>query len=125
MMRMHGPVHPVLEGAMSDEEDLMPQPLMTTAIWSLAAVVGAAFLLSFSTFLLSFSIEQTFNGEVVAFKDYGAIGGGGLALLLAAVALKDVFSPLAGNQKFPRLGVVGVLSALAVCLVVYGLGLFV
>ena len=118
MMRMHGPVHPVLEGAMSDEEDLMPQTLMTTAIWSLAAVVGAAFLLSFST-------EQTVNGEVVAFKDYGAIGGGGLALLLAAVALKDVFSPLAGKQKLPRLGVVGVLSALAVYRVLYGLGLFV
>lgn len=117
-MRLRVPVHPGSESAVDAEDDLMPQPLMTTAIWSVVAVVAAAFLLSFSS-------QETVNGEVVAFKDYGAIGGGGLGLLLAAVALKDVVSPLAGKRRLPRLGILVVLSALAVYRILYGLGLFV
>ncbi len=104
---------------MSDEEeDLMPQSLVTPTISAMAAAVGASLVLSISS-------SQTLNGEVVAFKDWGAVAGGGVALLLGLVALKDVFGALAGSKRFPRLGIVAVLSGVALWRIVYGLGLLI
>ena len=101
-----------------EDDELLPQKLMTGSIWATGAALAGAFMLSITN-------QQVVNGEITSFIDYGAIAGGGLALLLAAVALKDALSPLAGRQKMPRLGIIGVLSLLAAFRLLYGLGMFV
>jgi len=102
---------------MSENDDLLPQKLMTGPIWITVACLVVAFVVSVTT-------QQTINGEIVAFKDYGALGGSAMALLFALISLKDALSPLAGSKKMPRLGLIGLLSAVAVFRLLFGMGLF-
>ena len=103
---------------MNEHDDLLPQKLMTGSLWMAAACLAGAFIVSITT-------QQTVNGEVVSFMDYGAIGGSAAAVLFALVSLKDALSPLAGSKKLPRLGLIGVLSAVAIFRFLFGMGMFV
>jgi len=104
--------------ASTDDGDLIPQSLMTPLLWVAIGAVAASFVISFSS-------TQTVNGVVVDFKDYGAAGGGGLAILLGLLSLKDALSPLAGSQKLPRLGIIAVVAVLGAYRLIHGLGLLV
>ncbi|MCB9797646.1 MAG: hypothetical protein H6741_33570 [Alphaproteobacteria bacterium] len=98
------------------DDDPLPQPLMTGPIWMAAAALALSFMVSFTN-------QRTVNGEVVEFKDWGAAGGGALALLLALPALKEALGPLAGDKKLPRLAILGLIGLGALYRLAYGLGL--
>ncbi len=99
------------------EDDLLPQALMTSAMWTTVAIVVASFV-------FSFELQTVQSGVVVVFKDYGALGGGVAALLVATGSLRDALSPLARSLRTRRLGILGILSGVAVYRVLFGLGLF-
>lgn len=103
---------------MSDTEDLVPQKLMTTAMWIMTAGLAIAFLIKITS-------VQTVGGELVAFKDYGAIAGGTMALFGALPALRDALSPLSISRKMPRLGIISLVGVLAAGRLVHGLGLLI
>ena len=103
---------------MSDTEDLVPQKLMTPSMWLMTAGLAIAFAIQVT------SVKSS-GGELVAFKDYGAITGGAMALFGSLPALKDALSPLAVSRKLPRLGIISVLGVLAAVRLVHGLGLFI
>ena len=109
---------PTLLCAMDEEEDLLPQKLMTGAMWAAAAALAASMAISIES-------SSSLNGVITEFKDWGAVAGGAAALVLSLVSLKDVFSPRAGSKRIPRLGVLAVLCVLAVWRLAHGLGLLV
>lgn len=103
---------------MSDTEDLVPQKLMTSARWIMTAGLAIAFLIKITS-------VKAVGGELIAFKDYGAIAGGSMALFAALPALRDALSPLSMSRKMPRLGIISLLGVLAADRLVHGLGLLI
>jgi hypothetical protein len=95
--------------------DLIPQKLMTRPMWASAAALVVAMTVSVSS-------SQTRDGELISFVDYGAAGGGLLALVLAAMAYTDGCGPLAAHQGLPRMVVLALISLIAAWRVLYGLG---
>lgn len=99
---------------MSDLDDAEPQlPLREFAKTPLAIAALASALLPFFVHFTSSSTRTT-NGVVVAdfFRDYPAIGGGGLAVVLGLVLLAS---------KSAAMGVKGPLAGLCVVLGAYHL----
>ncbi len=99
-----------------------PEDIQTTM---LSTRLKAALGLTAASFLVSMTSQQSSNGEITFFRDWGAIGFGGVASAVALLALRDALSSLEPQHKSKRLGLIAILCAIGTSRVLYGLGLFV
>ena len=96
---------------------IVPQNRVTPTLWALAVAVVASFV-------VSLQVVQSSQGQITSFKDYGVLLCAGAALLLAPVVLKEATSPLAQQHRAARLGMLALLSIVALARFAYGLGVF-
>jgi hypothetical protein len=93
---------------------------------SQAYLILLAWVALIASFFFSHSVSESIGGQVTSFVDYGAICGGGAALLICLIFLIVAVSAGGANQTKPNNAwlafIVGVLALLRV---LYGFGLFI
>lgn len=98
-------------------EDTLPTPLLTTALYGAAGALVASFVVKITS-------SQVIQGEVVSFRDWGAVAFGAVALLAALASLPAARSPLEPQHRTARLACIAAISVLALYRLLYGLGMF-
>ena len=99
------------------DDDTLPTPLLTTGLYVAAGALAASFVVAVTS-------VRTSNGEVVFFRDWGAVGLGAVALLAALGSVPAALSPLEAQHRLKRLAISGGIGLLASYRVLYGLGVF-
>ena len=84
-----------------------------------------SFGLMAASFLVQVTSQQSANGEVTFFRDWGAIGFGSAAIVVALISLSVTFSPYDPQHKTKRLALIAILCAIGASRVLYGFGMFV
>ncbi|MDG1482005.1 MAG: hypothetical protein P8R54_20610 [Myxococcota bacterium] len=100
------------------DDDEIQTPMLNSTLKFAVGLIAASLLVQITS-------QQSANGEVTFFRDWGATGFGSVAIAVALFALKDALSPYAPQHKAKRLGLIVILCAVGASRVLYGLGVFV
>lgn len=100
------------------------EPADPDAPTMLTPALKLAFFALVCSYFVGLTMEQTANGQVVSFQDYGALAGGGLALFLAVTSVPEALEPEAEAKRTKRMILIVFMVFWASYRVAYGTGMW-